>query len=286
MKFLVGAIGFASLVLLSVGVTSLEASVHEASSAVSSGTDLSIEGVWVQGGLLTGSVVPGSVVTVLDKQPWIDSRGRFIFGLGRNTRAQVSVNVKSPTGQTRDYMFNVEQREYDIQKIEGIASKYVAPPASVTKRIKSDAAAVWSARQTRRETRDFAEGFKWPAEGRISGIYGSQRVFNGVPKRPHYGLDIAAPTGTVVVAPAAGLVTLVHDDMYYSGGTLIVDHGQGLSSTFIHLSKILVVEGEQVVQGQRIGEIGATGRATGPHLDWRMNWFDQRLDPQLLVAPR
>jgi murein DD-endopeptidase MepM/ murein hydrolase activator NlpD len=120
--------------------------------------------------------------------------------------------------------------------------------------------------------------------GRISGVYGSQRFYNGEPNSPHYGVDVAAPTGAEVVSPAAGVVTLVHPDMFFSGGTLIIDHGHGLSSTFIHLSKILVNEGDDIQQGQAIAQVGATGRATGPHLDWRMNWFDQRVDPALLVG--
>ena len=142
---------------------------------------------------------------------------------------------------------------------------------------------VVSARNRRDERTDFAEPFAWPARGRISGVYGSQRILNGEPRRPHFGLDIAAPTGTPVYAPADGIVTLAYDDMYFSGGTLIVDHGHGLSSSFLHLSEVLVEAGMQVKKGDLIARIGATGRASGPHLDWRMNWLDRRVDPQLLV---
>ncbi|HKX54787.1 MAG TPA: M23 family metallopeptidase, partial [Xanthomonadales bacterium] len=140
-----------------------------------------------------------------------------------------------------------------------------------------------SARRLRDQRTDYLQGFDWPAAGRISGVYGSQRILNGEPGRPHYGLDIAAPSGHPVYAPAAGIITLTHRDMYFSGGTLIVDHGQGLSSTFLHLSEILVETGDAVQQGDLIARIGATGRASGPHLDWRMNWLDRRVDPQLLV---
>ena len=131
----------------------------------------------------------------------------------------------------------------------------------------------------------FPDGFRWPAKGRISGVYGSQRILNGEPRRPHFGVEVAAPTGTEVSAPADGVVTLVHPDVFFSGGTLILDHGHGLSSAFLHLSRILVEKGERVVQGQLIAEIGETGRATGPHLDWRMNLLDRRIDPALLVGP-
>lgn len=144
---------------------------------------------------------------------------------------------------------------------------------------------VATARQHRDNRSYYTQGFTWPAKGRISGVYGSQRVLNGEPRRPHFGLDIAAPTGTEVHAPADGLITMTHPDMYYSGGTIILDHGQGLSSTFLHLSKVLVEAGEFVKQGDLIGLIGATGRASGPHLDWRMNWLDRRVDPQPLLPP-
>lgn len=129
------------------------------------------------------------------------------------------------------------------------------------------------------------QDFIWPAKGRLSGFYGSQRVLNGDPKRPHYGVDVAAPTGTEVVAPADGVVRLAHPDLFFSGGTIIIDHGFGVNSTFLHLSSVDVEVGEPVKQGDFIGRIGATGRATGPHLDWRINWLNHRLDPQLLVPP-
>jgi murein DD-endopeptidase MepM/ murein hydrolase activator NlpD len=133
--------------------------------------------------------------------------------------------------------------------------------------------------------KDFLEPIRWPLLGPITGVYGSQRVYNGEPRRPHFGVDVARPTGTKVIAPLPGLVTLAYDNMFFSGGTLILDHGHGISSTFIHLSKILVNEGDEIAQGQAIAEVGATGRVTGPHLDWRMNWFSQPLDPELLVEP-
>ena len=140
------------------------------------------------------------------------------------------------------------------------------------------------ARKLDAERTDFLTGFIWPAKGRISGVYGSQRILNGQPRRPHFGVDVAAPVGTEVRAPADGVVTMVHSDMFYSGGTMILDHGHGLSSSFLHLHRILVKKGQRIRQGDLIAEIGATGRVTGPHLDWRINLFAKRLDPQLLVS--
>jgi murein DD-endopeptidase MepM/ murein hydrolase activator NlpD len=150
-------------------------------------------------------------------------------------------------------------------------------------RIHRESASIKEARAKDDARTDFLKGFIWPAKGRITGVYGSQRILNGEPRRPHYGLDIAAPVGTLVVAPASGIVTLTTPNMFYSGGTLILDHGHGLSSTFIHLHRILVKEGQYVRQGDVIAEIGATGRVTGAHLDWRINLFKRRLDPQLIL---
>ncbi|MFT5082362.1 MAG: murein DD-endopeptidase MepM/ murein hydrolase activator NlpD [Lentisphaeria bacterium] len=244
---------------------------------------LDIVGEWTQGGLLTGTTASGNTVTILGKHPSVASDGRFVFGLGRDAPPTVKVHITSSDGSETALQYTVKQRSYDIQRIEGVEQKYVTPAPEVTARIQAEAALVWRARQQISDANYFREGFLWPLIGEVTGVYGSQRVFNGVPKRPHFGLDIAGPVGAQVTAPAAGIVTLVHTDMYYSGGTLLIDHGQGVSSTFIHLSKVLVRESEKVARGQLIAEVGATGRATGPHLDWRINWFDQRLDPFLLL---
>ncbi|MCW9049607.1 MAG: M23 family metallopeptidase, partial [Deltaproteobacteria bacterium] len=146
-----------------------------------------------------------------------------------------------------------------------------------------EAQLVAQAREKESTQLHFKESFIWPVIGRISGVYGSQRIFNGEPRRPHFGIDIAAPKGTAVIAPAGGEVSLAHQGMFFSGATLIIDHGHGLSSSFLHLDKILVKPGDIITQGQKIATVGATGRVTGPHLDWRVNWFEQRLDPALLV---
>jgi murein DD-endopeptidase MepM/ murein hydrolase activator NlpD len=179
----------------------------------------------------------------------------------------------------------LQQRQYDIQKIDGISHRMMNPSKEDLARIHHEAELVMTARKTASRRLDFQESFIWPVTGRISGIYGSQRIFNGEPRRPHFGIDIAAPKGTTVRAPAGGVVTLAHPGMFFSGKTMIIDHGYGLSSSFLHLSKILVKVGDAVVQGQPIAEVGATGRVTGPHLDWRINWFEQRLDPALFVPP-
>ena len=191
-----------------------------------------------------------------------------------------------PDGRRERRVLRVEPRAYDIQRIDGLPPRKVTPRSKEDlARIEADVRMVRQARAIDDPRTDFLGGFRWPTTGRISGVYGSQRILNGEPRRPHFGIDIAAPTGTKVVAPADGVVTLVHPDMFFSGGTMIVDHGHGLSSAFLHLSRILVKQGERVVLGQPIAEVGSTGRSTGPHLDWRINLFDRRLDPSLLVGP-
>ncbi len=244
---------------------------------------LDIFSPWIQGGLIIGKTSPEHQIRFLNRNVRVNSEGEFVIGLGRDAKKQVSVIEILPSGVERTYTFDVQQREYKEQRINGVPKRTVQVPEKALPRIRKEVKLTKAARKINSTRQDFLQTFQWPARGIISGVYGSRRVYNGQPRRPHYGVDIAAPQGTEVVAPASGKVTLVHNDMYFSGGTLIVDHGHGLSSTFIHLYKVLVKEGDEVRQGQPIAEIGSSGRATGPHLDWRMNWFNQRLDPQLLM---
>ncbi len=251
-----------------------------------SATDLyavSFEGEFMQGGLLIGQVQEGQTVSYQGKILKLTTNNQFLIGLGRNAPAAASITVNSKDKEPEIVSLKIMQRQYKIQKIEGVPSKTVTPPESDLKRIKQDAFMVREARKLVSNKQDFLKGFIKPANGPITGVYGSQRFYNGVPKSPHYGIDYAAPTGTPVIAPADGVVTFVHNDLFYSGGTLIVDHGHGLSSTFLHLSEILVKPNQRVSLGMEIAKIGATGRATGPHLDWRMNWLDQRIDPDLVL---
>ena len=244
---------------------------------------LEIRGSVSQGGLLLGKVSPAEKVEFMNRQVRVSAEGWFVVGLGRNAPEEVELRVHSPDGESASYRFQVIQRQYKEDRVEGVPQKTVTPPPEVLERIRQEAALVRQARADDEQFQYFLAGFRKPAEGRISGVYGSRRVYNGTPGRPHYGLDIAAPTGTPVYAPASGVVKLVHDDMFYSGGTLVIDHGHGLTSTFIHLSEVLARPGEHVDSGELIARIGASGRATGPHLDWRINWFDVRLDPALVL---
>lgn len=242
-----------------------------------------IRGEWEQGGILFGQVEAGSTVTIDGVKLKITPKGRFVFGLGRSAKKESSVVITSPNGVSQTQKYSVKQRDYKVQRVEGVKKEHVTPPKEVLDRISKEIKQVKKARSLNDLREDFLADFQWPLTGPITGVYGSQRVYNGVPKSPHYGIDIAGPVGAIVHAPAAGVITLAESDLYYSGGTIILDHGYGLSSSFLHLSKVLVKAGQVIEQGQIIAEVGATGRATGPHLDWRMNWFKVRVDPGLLM---
>jgi len=244
---------------------------------------LNLDGEAVQGGLIFGKTTPGSKVSLDGDAVQVSVNGQFVLGFGRDESGTRTLEVQLPDGQLQSRALTISARDYNIERVDGLPPRTVKPDPEAAERIRREAALVTSARARRDDRTDFDGGFSWPARGRISGVYGSQRVLNGQPGRPHFGIDIAAPTGTPVYAPAAGIVSLTHDDMYFSGGTLILDHGQGLSSSFLHLSEILVEAGTVVKQGDLIARIGSTGRASGPHLDWRMNWLDRRVDPGLLL---
>ncbi len=234
-----------------------------------------------------GDAGPGANVW-LDGEPVpVSPDGRFAFGFHRDAEPEAQLRVVFGDGRETTRTLDVAQRDYDIQRIDGLAPSKVTPSEDDLARIRAEQKLIDAARARMLDHGFFAEQpFMWPATGRISGVYGSQRILNGKPRNPHYGVDIAAPEGAPVVAPADAVVTLAHEGMFFSGKTLILDHGMGISSVLIHLSEITAEEGQQVVRGQLVGRVGATGRATGPHLHWGMNWHSKaRLDPQLLVGP-
>ncbi|WP_428603797.1 M23 family metallopeptidase [Sedimenticola sp.] len=244
-----------------------------------------LQGDYVQGGLLVGKTEPGASVKLDDIQVRVSDQGYFVLGFDRDHAAESRLYLTYPDGRREVRVLKIAQRKYNIQRIDKLPKRKVTPEKMDLERIRKESALVKAARKLNDARTDYLSGWQWPVKGRISGVYGSQRILNGKPRRPHFGVDVAAPVGTLVKAPADGIVTLVHPDMFFSGGTLILDHGQQLSSSFLHLSEILVKEGDRIHQGDPIARVGATGRVTGPHLDWRMNFHRYQIDPQLLVPP-
>ena len=243
---------------------------------------ITLHGALAQGGLVIGRA-PGCVTVRLDgRRIAIDGQGRFVFGFGRDA-APAHVLEAVCGGRTVRRPLTVASRRFPVERIDGLPERSVTlPPADLARRRK-EIAAIMAARAARSALDEVFTGFIRPAKGRISGVYGAQRILNGKPRTPHYGLDIAAPEGTPVVAPAGGIVRLV-GDFLLEGRIVVIDHGMGVTSTLFHLKDIVVRGDERVRQGQLIGHIGRTGRATGPHVDWRVNWGDVRIDPALVLA--
>ncbi len=252
--------------------------------AVSALAEVELRGEAVQGGLLIGIAPAGSTVLLDGEMVASTAEGHFLIGFGRDETAARRLRVEWPDGEF-EQLLDPQPREFAIQRIDGLPPAQVTPDPSVMERIRAEAAMTREARRRIDDRADFAAGFDWPTTGPVTGVYGSQRILNGEPRSPHWGVDVAAPTGTEVRAPAAGIVTLAHPGMYFSGGTLLIDHGLGLSSAFLHLDQILVEPGQRVERGELVARVGATGRVTGAHLDWRMNLGETRIDPQLLVPP-
>ncbi|WP_339879881.1 M23 family metallopeptidase [Pseudidiomarina gelatinasegens] len=246
--------------------------------------DIDIRGALTSGTLLIGDVQYAERVELNGEPLRMTPEGQVVFGFGRDQHGPQELVLVDHHGREFKKTLEIKPRQYKIDRVDGVPQQTVTPDPEQQQRAKREAAQVWTARNNALSDRtDFLAQVKMPAQGRISGVYGSQRIFNGTPRNPHFGLDIAAPTGSPVLAPWSGKVILAENDLFYSGGTLIIDHGYGVTSTYIHLHKLHAAVGDEVAQGQKIAEIGATGRVTGPHLDWRINWRHERLDPALVI---
>ncbi len=224
----------------------------------------------------------GSLLTVSGQPVRVGVDGIAVFGAGRDEQGPLVVGVTEPHRRTEITRITITPRDWPIERINGVPAATVNPPPELAARIEREQAEVTAARNRDDQRETFLSGFIWPVQGRISGRFGNQRIYNGDPKAPHSGMDIAVAQGTPVRAPAAGIVTFAAPDLYLTGGTILLDHGFGLSSNFLHLSKLEVRVGDHVEQGQIIALSGMTGRATGPHLHWGFNWLGTRLDPLLL----
>jgi murein DD-endopeptidase MepM/ murein hydrolase activator NlpD len=245
---------------------------------------IQLSGEIKQGGLVVGKTAPQNTVTLNGNKLMLSSQGNYTFGFSRDDQKSYQLVITNKNGDRVEKTLIPEKRTYNIQRIEGIKKSIMQPNPEAIARAKQDRKQVKQARQVASSLEFFAQGFIAPMQGIVTGVYGSQRVYNGVPKNPHFGIDYAGDKGDPVKAPASGTVTLWVPDMFYSGGTMIIDHGQGVSSTFLHLSDAYVKKGDKVKQGQVVAAVGASGRATGPHLDWRINWFGVRIDPALVLT--
>ena len=241
------------------------------------------QGKFTQGHFIIGKTEPKTKVWIDKKEVKITPDGFFVFGLGRDRKYDVVITLNKD-GNKQKIVKKVQKRKYNIQRIDGLEEKKVTPPEEVYERIKRENKWIGEARALDSDLTFFTKKFIIPVENAIiTGVYGSQRILNGKPKWPHYGLDFAADEGTKIKAMLDGTVTLAESDLFYTGGTLIFDHGHGISTLYMHMEKILVKKGQKVKQGDVIGTVGSTGRATGAHLDVRLNWFQVRLDPATVL---
>ena len=240
-------------------------------------------GDFKQGSFILGKTDPNSKVFVDNKKIRVSKDGYFAFGLDRDRKNNVLIKVRIKE-ETKLFEKKVFKRNYKIQRIDGLPSKQVTPPPEVYDRIKKDNVLIGKARAINSKLDFFKNKFIYPIDKYIiTGVYGSQRILNGKPRRPHYGIDFHAPEGTPVKSMMDGIVTLVENDMYFTGGTIIFDHGHGISTLYMHMKDINVKVGQKVIRGEIVGTLGQSGRATGPHLDIRLNWFDVKLDPATIL---
>ena len=240
---------------------------------------LELKGEFYQGNLIIGQTEPGSQIFIDKSKIKISKDGYFAFGLSKDRKNDVIIKVINQN-KTEEIIKKVYKKKYQIQKIDGLPQKQVTPPKEVYERIKNDNKLIAEARSVDSDYTYFSNKFNVPIENSIiTGVYGSQRILNGIPKSPHYGLDFAAKEGTPIKAMLDGEVTLSEKNLYYTGGTIIFDHGHGVSTLYMHLKDVNVVKGQKVKKGEIIGTVGKTGRSTGAHLDIRLNWFDVKLDP-------
>ena len=243
---------------------------------------IEFKGKFLQGHFIVGITNPSAKIIIDKKKVKVSNDGFFAFGIDRDRKFDLTI-TKIQDGKKEKIVKKVLKRKYNIQRIDGLEESKVTPPESVYKRIKEENNKIGKARAINSDLPFFKNQFIMPVKGIISGVYGSQRILNGKPKWPHYGIDIAAKKGTMIKSSGSGTVTMAEDDLYYTGGTIIMDHGHGISTIYSHLESVMVSVGDKINQGDIIGTVGSTGRSTGPHLDFRVNWFQTRLDPMSVI---
>ena len=243
---------------------------------------IEFKGKFIQGHYIVGITNPSSKIIIDKKNVKVSDKGYFVFGIDRDRKFDLVI-TQIKDGKKEKIIKKVLKRKYNIQRIDGLEESKVTPPESVYKRIKEENKKIGEARSINSDLSFFKNQFIMPVDGIISGVYGSQRILNGKPRWPHYGIDIAAKQGTMIKSSGSGIITLAEDDLYYTGGTIIMDHGHGISTIYSHLETVMVSVGDKITKGDIIGIVGSTGRSTGPHLDFRVNWFQTRLDPMSIL---
>ena len=243
---------------------------------------IDLEGYFIQGGYVKGKTSSKIKIKFENRDVYLGKKNKFILGFGRDYSgvANLKFNIDN---KWINKTLKIKKNKYKIQKIDGLAKKFVSPPKEIYERIIRENKLIAKVRTLNSKIDYTFQDFLLPANGIITGVFGSQRILNGKPRRPHYGIDIAAKKGSKVISPTDAIVRLSEKDLYFTGGTIMLDHGHGITSVYSHLSKVLVKKNDKIQKGDVIGLIGSTGRSTGPHLDWRINWFDQRLDPMMFI---
>ena len=244
---------------------------------------IEFNGKFIQGHFIIGKTNPNTKILIDKKKVKVTADGYFAFGIDKDRKLDVII-TENKDGKSTKIVKKILKREYRIQKIDGLPKKKVTPPEELYSRIKKENKLIVDAREINSDLSFFKEKFILPVDNAIvTGVYGSQRILNGIPKWPHYGLDFAQQKGTPIKAMNNGIATLVEQDLFYTGATLIFDHGHGISTLYMHMDKIFVSKGDHVKKGDIIGTVGSSGRSTGPHLDVRLNWFGTRLDPATIL---
>ena len=243
---------------------------------------IDLEGYFIQGGYVKGKTSSKIKIKFENRDVYLSKKNKFILGFGRDYSevANLKFNIDN---KWINKTLKIKKNKYKIQKIDGLPKKFVSPPKEIYERIIRENKLIAKVRTLNSKIDYTFQDFLLPANGIITGVFGSQRILNGKPRRPHYGIDIAAKKGSKVISPTDAIVRLSEKDLYFTGGTIMLDHGHGITSVYSHLSKVLVKKNDKIQKGDVIGLIGSTGRSTGPHLDWRINWFDQRLDPLMFI---
>ncbi len=237
------------------------------------------QGKFIQGHYIIGKTSPGTKILIDKKKVKVSKDGFFAFGIGKDRKYDIVI-----TEGNKKIVKKIQKRKYKIQRIDGLPEKKVTPPEEFYARIKKENQLIGKARNIESDLQFFKDKFIMPLDDAvITGVYGSQRILNGIPKWPHYGLDFAEKAGTPIKAMNNGITTLAEKDLYYTGATLIFDHGHGVSTLYMHMDEIYVTVGDHVKKGEIIGTVGSSGRSTGPHLDVRLNWFGTRLDPKSVL---